>query len=184
MNSESTFPIAHQRKFSDFLSIEEYPEKSSSGTFTKKINEVLIDYSIPDINKYVLSVRSMQGWHTFDETVFKDQNSSSTSGAVMERGIDLLSVALAPFVVEAIIRPTDIKAIVTVSYNETKLIRVVKQVDFYDEKSITELVKWFKRDMAVARDDASQQPIKLMQALGSRRLESFNSHLYQASKDI
>lgn len=61
MNSGNTWPVPHPRGMMDFLRIPDYPTKRQSGAPLKEVVEVVVDYSIPDIAKYVVEVRRMQG---------------------------------------------------------------------------------------------------------------------------
>lgn len=60
MNSGNVFPYPHLRDYSIFKSIESYPEKSN-GSSQKKVAEVTVRNAIPNISKYVVSVKSMRG---------------------------------------------------------------------------------------------------------------------------
>lgn len=61
MNSGNTWPVPHPRGMGDFLRISEYPTKRTSGKPLKEVVEVVVDYSIPDIARYVIEVRRMRG---------------------------------------------------------------------------------------------------------------------------
>jgi len=61
MNSGNTFPMPHPRGIEDFMSIEDYPVKRTSGGPAKTVVEVVTDYSIPNISDYVVEVRSIRG---------------------------------------------------------------------------------------------------------------------------
>jgi hypothetical protein len=61
MNSGNTFPIPHFRGKDTFRRIEDYPVKSKGGAPAKEVVEVVADYSIADIAKYVVQVRRIQG---------------------------------------------------------------------------------------------------------------------------
>lgn len=100
----------------------------------------------------------------------------------MEHGIDLLRAALTPYVVDAVIRPADKTAVVTVIHNEARVTRVLKQADLQDRARLAEHVNNFKRDMAGARSDADLERVELMQRLGSRGLASFNPGLHGSDK--
>jgi hypothetical protein len=60
MNSGNTFPMATKRGMETFSRIEEYPV-TWSGNPTKKVVELVVEYSVPDISHYVLEVRRMKG---------------------------------------------------------------------------------------------------------------------------
>jgi hypothetical protein len=59
MNSGNTFPMWLPRELADFKSIEAYPVKSS-GDPDKTVVEVVVDYAVPDLAKYVVQVRRMK----------------------------------------------------------------------------------------------------------------------------
>jgi len=59
MNSGNTFPMWLPRGLGDFKSIDAYPTKHS-GNPEKTVVEVVIDYAVPDIAKYVVQVRRMK----------------------------------------------------------------------------------------------------------------------------
>lgn len=61
MNSGNTFPMPHPRGLGDFMRIEDYPVKPSTGAPAKTVVEVVADYSIPNIRDYVVEVRSIRG---------------------------------------------------------------------------------------------------------------------------
>lgn len=60
MNSGNTFPIPHRRGRGTFLRIADYPAKRS-GQPEKEVAEVVVDYSVPDIDQHVVEVRRMLG---------------------------------------------------------------------------------------------------------------------------
>ena len=60
MNSGNTFPIPHRRGKDTFQRISDYPV-SKSGSPKKEVVEVVVDYSIPDIEDHVLEIRRMRG---------------------------------------------------------------------------------------------------------------------------
>jgi hypothetical protein len=60
MNSGNTFPYWHERGFKDFHRIESYPTKKSGAPY-KPVVEVVVDYAVPDLAKYVVQVRRMKG---------------------------------------------------------------------------------------------------------------------------
>lgn len=60
MNSGNTFPYWHERKVADFMRIEQYPVKPRTGQPEKKVVEVVVDYAVPDLAKYVVQVRRMK----------------------------------------------------------------------------------------------------------------------------
>lgn len=59
MNSGNTFPMWLPRGLNDFKSIDAYPVKSS-GDPEKAVVEVVVDYAVPDLAKYVVQVRRMK----------------------------------------------------------------------------------------------------------------------------
>jgi len=59
MNSGNTFPYWHARGISDFMPIERYPV-GRSGKPMKRVVEVVVDYAVPDLAKYVIQVRRMK----------------------------------------------------------------------------------------------------------------------------
>lgn len=59
MNSGNTFPMWLPRGLEDFKSIDAYPTKHS-GNPAKPVVEVVIDYAVPDLDKYVVQVRRMK----------------------------------------------------------------------------------------------------------------------------
>lgn len=61
MNSGNTWPVPHERGMDDFKRIVDYPTKKRSGAPAKEVVEVVVDFSIPDIAKFVLEVRRMKG---------------------------------------------------------------------------------------------------------------------------
>lgn len=60
MNSGNTLPFAHPRGKNTFLPINQYPAKPS-GLPVKRVAELVVDYGVPDIAKYVASVTRMRG---------------------------------------------------------------------------------------------------------------------------
>lgn len=68
MNSGNTLPFAHPRGKSTFLPIHEYPAKQS-GKPVKPVAELVVDYGVPDIAKYVESVTRMRGNEVLGEIV-------------------------------------------------------------------------------------------------------------------
>jgi hypothetical protein len=60
MNSGNTFPIPHRRNLESFMRIKDYPVKRNGGP-EKTVVEVVTDYSVPDISKFVVAVRRMRG---------------------------------------------------------------------------------------------------------------------------
>lgn len=60
MNSGNTWPIPHPRGRDDFMRIAKYPA-TRKGTPVKRVVEVLVDYSVPDIAAHVLAVDVMKG---------------------------------------------------------------------------------------------------------------------------
>jgi hypothetical protein len=63
MNSGSVFPYVQPRGVADFMTIADYPTKRS-GAPLKPVVEVVIDYAVPDIARFVLEVRRMKGSET------------------------------------------------------------------------------------------------------------------------
>jgi hypothetical protein len=66
MNSGNTFPIPHRRNLDTFRRIKDYPVKRSGGP-EKPVVEVVTDYSVPDISKFVVGVRRMRGAEVISE---------------------------------------------------------------------------------------------------------------------
>jgi len=60
MNSGNTMPFWLPRGLDDFKRIPDYPTKIRSGAPAKAVVEVVIDYAVPDIAKYVIEVRRMK----------------------------------------------------------------------------------------------------------------------------
>ena len=60
MNSGNTFPTATKRGAGTFSRIQDYPV-AESGNPTKKIVELVVEHSVPDIADYVLEVWRMKG---------------------------------------------------------------------------------------------------------------------------
>lgn len=60
MNSGSTFRIPHRRDFDLFKRIADYPARKSGGP-VKNVVEVVADYAVPNIHKFVISVDRMRG---------------------------------------------------------------------------------------------------------------------------
>jgi hypothetical protein len=60
MNSGNTFPMPHLRGRDTFRRIKDYPV-GKRGQPKKKVVEVVVDYSIPDIADHVIEVRVMRG---------------------------------------------------------------------------------------------------------------------------
>lgn len=100
----------------------------------------------------------------------------------MEHEIDLLRIALSPYFVDAAIRRADNTIVVTVSHDETKVVRVLTQADLQDRHTLATLVDDFKRDMILAQDGVGHERVKLMQRLGSRGLSPFNSNNSKPNK--
>lgn len=67
MNSGNTWPVPHKRGMDDFKRIVDYPTKKRSGAPAKEVVEVVVDFSIPDIAKFVLEVRRMKGKETLGQ---------------------------------------------------------------------------------------------------------------------
>ncbi|MEH6494030.1 DUF7002 family protein [Halopseudomonas sp.] len=59
MNSGNTWPIPHLRGTDIFRRIPDYPAKRSGGP-VKKVVELVVDYSVPNISDFVVEVRRMQ----------------------------------------------------------------------------------------------------------------------------
>jgi hypothetical protein len=66
MNSGNTFPIPHRRDLGTFTRIKDYPVKRTGGP-EKPVVEVVTDYSVADISKFVVGVRRMRGAETIRE---------------------------------------------------------------------------------------------------------------------
>lgn len=60
MNSGNTFPVPHKRGKDTFVSIESYPV-GPKGRPRKPVVELVVEYGVPDIEQYVVSVRRMRG---------------------------------------------------------------------------------------------------------------------------
>jgi hypothetical protein len=60
MNSGNTKPFWLSRGLEDFKRIPDYPTKIRSGGPAKPVVEVVVDYAVPDISKYVIEVRRMK----------------------------------------------------------------------------------------------------------------------------
>ena len=60
MNSGNTFPMATKRGAHTFARIQDYPV-TQSGSPTKRIVELVVEYGVPDLASYVLEVRRMKG---------------------------------------------------------------------------------------------------------------------------
>jgi hypothetical protein len=60
MNSGNTFPYWHSRGRNDFMSIAAYPVTATGAPF-KPVVEVVVEYAIPDVAKFVTRVRKMKG---------------------------------------------------------------------------------------------------------------------------
>jgi hypothetical protein len=60
MNSGSTFRMPHKRDLSLFQPIAEYPVRKT-GAPTKNVVEVVTEYAVLDIRKFVVSVDLMRG---------------------------------------------------------------------------------------------------------------------------
>ena len=60
MNSGNTFPIPHRRGATTFRRIADYPAKTN-GAPLKEVVELVVDYCLPDISKYVLEIHRMKG---------------------------------------------------------------------------------------------------------------------------
>lgn len=60
MNSGNTWPYPHSRSREVFLKIPDYPV-SRSGKPVKKVVELVVDYSVPDVADHVVQVRRMKG---------------------------------------------------------------------------------------------------------------------------
>jgi hypothetical protein len=66
MNSGNTWPFPHPRGRDDFMRIAKYPA-TKEGKPVKKVVEVLIDYSVPDIAAHVVAVDVMKGEEILDQ---------------------------------------------------------------------------------------------------------------------
>jgi hypothetical protein len=62
MNSGNTFPLPHPRGLSSFCRIGDYPT-GKRGLPRKRVVELAVDYSIPDIAMHVVEVVRMKGGH-------------------------------------------------------------------------------------------------------------------------
>lgn len=60
MNSGNTWPKPHARGANTFCRIPDYPVKRSENP-VKEVVELVVDYSVPDISKYVVEVRRIKG---------------------------------------------------------------------------------------------------------------------------
>ncbi|KRC08544.1 hypothetical protein ASE11_22500 [Hydrogenophaga sp. Root209] len=60
MNSGNTLPYWHERGLADFTSIEAYPV-NTRGAPVKNVVEVVVNYAVPDIQKFVIKVRRIKG---------------------------------------------------------------------------------------------------------------------------
>jgi hypothetical protein len=60
MNSGNTFPVATKRGIDTFSRIQNYPA-TKSGSPRKKVVELVVENSVPDIADYVFEVRRMKG---------------------------------------------------------------------------------------------------------------------------
>jgi hypothetical protein len=65
MNSGNTWPMPHRRGTDIFCRIPDYPVKRS-GKPVKNVVELVVDYAVPNIAKYVVEVRRMQGSEVLD----------------------------------------------------------------------------------------------------------------------
>lgn len=65
MNSGNTWPMPHRRSTDVFCRIADYPV-TRTGKPVKPVVELVIDYAVPDIAKYVVDVRRMQGSEVLD----------------------------------------------------------------------------------------------------------------------
>lgn len=61
MNSGNTWPMPHRRGMDDFKRIHDYPMRARGGAPAKEVVEVVVDYAVPDISKYVVQVSRMKG---------------------------------------------------------------------------------------------------------------------------
>jgi hypothetical protein len=66
MNSGNTWPFPLPRGRGDFMRIAQYPA-TKKGAPAKKVVEVLIDYSVPDIATHVVAVDVMKGEEILNE---------------------------------------------------------------------------------------------------------------------
>lgn len=60
MNSGNTFPMPSRRGHQTFKRINDYPV-NSAGNPIKKVAELVVDYSVPDIADHVLEIHRMKG---------------------------------------------------------------------------------------------------------------------------
>ncbi len=60
MNSGNTWPMPHLRGANTFRRISDYPA-GRSGKPLKPVAELVVDYSVPDIARYVIEVNRMKG---------------------------------------------------------------------------------------------------------------------------
>lgn len=60
MNSGNTWPMPHRRGIDVFRRIPDYPVMRS-GKPVKKVVELVVDYSVPNIAEFVVQVRRMRG---------------------------------------------------------------------------------------------------------------------------
>lgn len=61
MNSGNTFPVPHRRGKTTFISIKDYPTLPRSGKPIREVVELVVEYRVPDIREYVISVDRMKG---------------------------------------------------------------------------------------------------------------------------
>ncbi len=60
MNSGNTFPVPHPRGKEIFKRIADYPTRAGSQVPLKEVVEVVVDYAIPDVARFVVEVRRMR----------------------------------------------------------------------------------------------------------------------------
>jgi hypothetical protein len=68
MNSGNTFPMPHARGKETFVPIENYPV-GSNGRPRKPVVELVVEYGVPDLAQYVISVERMRGGNVLSRLV-------------------------------------------------------------------------------------------------------------------
>ena len=67
MNSGNTFPMPFQRDLGIFQRIADYPTRRNSGNPYKEVVEVVVDYKVDNVDRYILEVRRMRGGLTMEQ---------------------------------------------------------------------------------------------------------------------